>query len=109
MDPVVYFRLKQTDYNGEYEYSKIITVTNKSGKEINIYPNPFVSEVILENVEPGSVIRVKNNLGIILNEIVQENNAETLRINFEDDLPTGVYFIYITGNNKTRIYKIIKR
>ena len=109
MEPVVYFRLKQTDYNGEYEYSKIITIANKSGKEINIYPNPFVSEVVLENVEPGSVIRVKNNLGIILNEIVQENNAETLRINFEDDLPTGVYFIYITGNNQTRIYKIIKR
>ncbi len=35
-----YYRLKQLDLDGQFEYSDIESVKFKKGKEVNIYPNP---------------------------------------------------------------------
>ena len=38
---MIYYRLKQTDYNGQYEYFNPIVVSCPKGQEdIRIYPNP---------------------------------------------------------------------
>jgi hypothetical protein len=39
---LAYYRLKQTDYNGDFEYSKVISIYSQdnSEKEIRIFPNP---------------------------------------------------------------------
>lgn len=47
---VLYYRLKQTDYDGKFEYSKIITVEciEDKGVAVNLYPNPVYSELVIE-------------------------------------------------------------
>jgi hypothetical protein len=39
---LAYYRLKQTDYNGDFEYSKVISIYSQKNpeKEIRIFPNP---------------------------------------------------------------------
>lgn len=42
LEGVSYYRLKQTDFNGDFEYSKIVSVITQKATlaEIKIYPNP---------------------------------------------------------------------
>jgi hypothetical protein len=35
-----YYRLKQTDYDGKFSYSKIVAVKNEGDAAVEIYPNP---------------------------------------------------------------------
>ncbi len=37
---ITYYRLKQTDFNGEYSYSKIISIDTKKENSLSFYPNP---------------------------------------------------------------------
>ncbi|MCF8332412.1 MAG: hypothetical protein K9H84_08175, partial [Bacteroidales bacterium] len=42
-EETLYYRLKQIDYDGQYEYSKIIVVQTDNSminNKLNIYPNP---------------------------------------------------------------------
>lgn len=43
---IVYYRLKQVDFDGAYEYSDIIAVEVPLAKQIdvNVFPNPFSDE-----------------------------------------------------------------
>jgi len=45
-----YYRIKQTDFDGKYTYSKVLAVDNsESSIETNVYPNPAIgSEVTLK-------------------------------------------------------------
>ncbi len=44
-----YYRLKQTDYDGHFEYSEVVSVEiGKAIKAISIYPNPATEVVNLE-------------------------------------------------------------
>ncbi|HFA49288.1 MAG TPA: hypothetical protein ENJ95_09750 [Bacteroidetes bacterium] len=43
-----YYRLKQIDFDGGFEYSKIISVEIKKDNDINIYPNPMNGEINIE-------------------------------------------------------------
>lgn len=38
---VIYFRIKQVDYNGEFSYSNIVSVKAKSSAEVVVYPVPL--------------------------------------------------------------------
>jgi len=40
---LVYYRLKQTDFNGDFKYLGIKTVDCENSTDITIYPNPFNS------------------------------------------------------------------
>lgn len=54
---VSYYRLKQTDFNGNYKYSNIVAVNIKEVEIINIYPNPANtdSKVIINSPEDQQV------------------------------------------------------
>ncbi len=45
-ETVVYYRLKQVDVNGEFDYSKIISVSIKNPIELSIYPNPIINSTL---------------------------------------------------------------
>ncbi len=45
-----YYRLKQVDFDGRYEYSNVVNVAI-SGRELSIFPNPASDYIIIENVE----------------------------------------------------------
>jgi hypothetical protein len=62
---LVYYRLKQTDYDGAYSYSDIIVVNSLLSKELVIsYPNPaqYIFLVEMKDIEDREVL-VSNSVG----------------------------------------------
>jgi len=54
LEGVSYYRLKQTDYDGQFEYSSIVSVRNHEetiSQEINVYPNPVLKNASNVNVK----------------------------------------------------------
>lgn len=110
-----YYRLKQVDFDGKFEYSDIIKVTNSnvSFDDVNAYPNPFANELNVSfnsakntnasleitNIQ-GKVITVKNtNVQIGLNLIT---------LSELNDLSAGIYFVRLSVNGETQVMKLVK-
>ncbi len=89
LNGISYYRLKQTDYNGQTDYSNMVAVEFKNMNDFifNIYPNPNDGEVFN--------LQISNN-----------NNAEVLLVVY-DILNKEVYSkVILTNNNKKKVYAI---
>jgi len=94
---VVYYRLKQTDYNGQYEYFSPIVVNCEAmkNKKFIIYPNPTrgVLTIKLSNMEKENAdFKIYDIVGKLVLEGRMENNT----INTES-LKKGMYYVVIEG------------
>lgn len=47
---VTYYRLQSVDHNGQYSYSKTISVNRPATEGIQLYPNPVLDQVVRVNV-----------------------------------------------------------
>jgi hypothetical protein len=114
---VVYYRLKQVDFDGKYEYSKTISISERLAKEfsiLSVQPNPFNEGFELRYTSSNNSqtdIQVTDVFGktvytIILSSKVGENKF-IMPSNI--DLRDGVYFIKLVQNGENRIVKIIKQ
>lgn len=114
-----YYRLKQTDFDGKFSYSNIVSVNMNSDSfsqlEIqNITPNPFVNnfeinysaekasdvEFELINLQGKRVFKEKMNVEGGNNSYTFENG---------ENLPAGAYIAIVRCNGKTDTKKIIKK
>jgi hypothetical protein len=103
-----YYRLKQVDYNGDYDYSKVIAVRSELPKEIRIYPNP--SQALFSVVLPKDVIVGTYRLVDVSNNEVQLN---TTRVNGgmildASELKPGVYFLLLYHDAVVTTHKLVK-
>lgn len=102
-----YYRLKQTDYNGDYKYAKIIPVTyNPSFQQIALYPNPFNGEALTialsGKFNAGTLpVGVYDSKGQLIRSVVIaiESGNATYSLFFEKRLLQGIYLIKV-GNFK---------
>ena len=105
-----YYRLKQVDFDGTFEYSELIRVNttcfNGTISDIlDIYPNPVTSEneinmsVFSKTNQAAQVSILSMDGKLLLSE--QVNVAEgTNTLNFSvSELPDGAYFIRLEGND----------
>jgi hypothetical protein len=100
----IYYRLKMIDLDGKYSYSKIISIKNEPNQipNIKIYPNPAISELIIENLVESSVV-ITNLAGqTTLFNVLKKNDLQSI-INVSA-LPKGMYFLK-TGNEVKRFLK----
>ena len=110
---VSYYRLKQTDHDGEYSYSELKMVQNIKDNgdfTFNIYPNPnkgntfnleFTSFYGKEIIVVVYDLLGKKRYSTII--ITSESNENVHAISPTNGLEAGVYFIIATSNNQ--IYK----
>ncbi len=113
---IQFYRLKQVDYIGSYEYSKIIEINTdlllSSFQFYQNYPNPFNSSTIITYQIP-----VKSFINISVYDIKGEKIIELLndekeqglyKIKYENkELPSGIYFIrMITSTGYSAVIKI---
>ncbi len=100
-----YYRLKQTDFNGQFHYFNTIEVNDCNAKaEVFIFPNPSTAIFYFSGTE---------NIGII--ESVDVFNAVGERIDADYCIssiclinqPAGVYFIHFKLANKIIVKQII--
>lgn len=99
-----YYRLKQVDFDGKYEFSKVLTVkSNESSVELS--PNPFNDNLVINSnttIINAEIVDVTGRVKMF--EVV---NSNTAKLN-TSGLDNGVYFIRINNGEKVITKRIIK-
>jgi hypothetical protein len=109
---ISYYRLKQTDYNGEFSYSNIVPVKyvkNNITSELNLFPNPLNAGSTLY-IEFKDIFELK--LLVVLRDMKGREYYSKVIINVEDGkligvptvktIPDGIYLV--TASSKNQIY-----
>lgn len=93
---ITYYRLKQIDFNGTFEYSNVISI--KTNNEINykVYPNPTANNLTIEGVNK-SLIKIYNSSGADVTSLINFSGFDGSTILELGALNTGFYFINIDG------------
>jgi hypothetical protein len=115
VDGKYFYRLKQIDFNGTYEYSNVIEVDVRSLNEYALeqnFPNPFNPTTTI-----GYVLKEKSNAKLLLLNAIGEEIA--VLVNEEQDkgfhkvelkaanLPSGVYFYRLQAGVFVQTRKMI--
>ena len=108
LDKTTYYRLKQTDFNGDFEYHGIKSVNCDQLEDISIYPNPFATSFTVQLSENSSyplTIEVVDYLGrTVYSEITNTNLTEITL----EDLPRATYYIKVFDKNSQVVKRIVK-
>jgi hypothetical protein len=108
-----YYRLKQTDFDGQYTFSSIIAVKFEYNSRIKIIPNPAVDEVVLFFDSP---VRTIAQLSIsdmqgkaqIKEDFRVKMGMNSYSVDLSGILP-GVYTVLIEINDNSLIDRIVIR
>ena len=115
VDGKYFYRLKQIDFNGSYEYSNVIEIDVRGLDDYALeqnYPNPFNPATTI-----GYVLKDKSNAKLTLLNAIGEEVA--VLVNEEQDkgfhkvdfsasnLPSGVYFYRLQAGDYTSVKKMI--
>lgn len=106
-----YYRLKQVEFNGEFNYSKIKSVNKKASfsNELKVFPNPASNYITVEleiDDSKTNTAYLLNSQGLIIQNIPLSNNwNREIKIS---NLTPGVYFLQIQNEVTRYIGKFIK-
>ena len=98
-----YYRLKQMDYDGAFEFSNIISVSGEERKSIGVFPNPAHEVIQISGAKEGQYILLD-----YLGRQVKEGFFETPKINIAD-LPKGMYMLRLRSGEQWETRKILKK
>lgn len=104
---ISYYRLKQTDFDGKFEYSEISSVNVNDETNFHIFPNPANNQItILAANSEFEEITIYNSLGQNVTILTQQNfeNEGKLIIDLSK-LSSGIYYL----KSKTTAYKVYKQ
>lgn len=85
LDGVNFYRLKQIDFDGKFEYSKVIKVLNS--KSLEIFPNPATDQI--EFSSNVTKIELLAPDGKLINVNLESNKIKV------SNLSRGIYFLHI--------------
>ncbi len=104
----LFYRLKMTDLDGSFSYSKIVSVKDdaKSNDEIRIYPNPFTDKIIVSTQNYNSF---SFSLFDLQGRLMMEKNTNNQSTSFElGELRSGVYLAVIKTGGEVKTFRMIK-
>jgi hypothetical protein len=114
---ISYYRLKQVDFNGKSEYSKIVTVKNTLNTEAlrlkALYPNPAHKTATLEFLSAADEkisLTITDVLGKVVREQVLEGHSGQNKIELENlaYLHNGIYIISLSNSSQLVYHKLVK-
>lgn len=105
-----YYRLKQIDFSGQYKYSEMVAVKNKSDESMMIFfPNPSEGtfRIRFSSLVPQATIVVFNQQGTV--SFSKSFGASAmLELDLRQKLLPGTYYMQIsTGSDDWNIQKIV--
>lgn len=98
-----YYRLKQIDFNGEFEYSKLVSVSSETKtsitmdnarNEVRVYSENLLGDISIFGTD-GKMIR-KQKI---------QNNIEYVDLS---TLPSGIYYVNVLNGSELITQKVIK-
>ncbi len=103
-----YYRLKQTDFDGSFDYSDIVTVFLEEDDRPLIYPNPSNQNVFISSIESDLNQNDFIWFDVLGNRIVLNAVQRGKEIEFETtNLTSGIYFVSYESKGVKRIYKVV--
>lgn len=89
-DKIVYYRLKQVDVNGDFKYSKTITIYNTSSRNntVKVYPNPAKNTIAVDILTGIKSVNIYNLQGIL----VKQSRVNEVNIS---DCAAGIYLLEV--------------
>ncbi|MEM9992334.1 MAG: T9SS type A sorting domain-containing protein, partial [Bacteroidota bacterium] len=104
---VNYYRLKQVDFAGTYDYSEVVVVELGKQTSIKVFPSPVHDLLHIQANASISAIKVINVTGEI---VLSNNNLSDASLELEvTSLLTGTYFISVTTQQgQTDILRFVK-
>ncbi len=104
---VLYYRLKQMDLNGQFEYSRTIKLQNSLSKiEVQLSPNPWLrdtklSVTFLDDSNGQYVMELVSTTGKVVSTQVVETKVgwNTFGLTPNQKIPAGLYFVNLRPVN----------
>ncbi len=92
-----YYRLKQTDYDGQVSYSDIRTVHFDNGQQnkLSIFPNPSLNEIFIRGLKSDiSDLKIYNSMNqdVTSSTSIIDSSISNLKMDISA-LSNGIYFI----------------
>lgn len=99
-----YYRIKQIDYDGKFEYSNAVVVVNKASYKVELFPSPTVDfiNVRVAYDEPVEIRIVNSNAALVHSETFQDKTVIDLQ-----GLRPGVYYVKLQFGVNLRTHKIV--
>lgn len=103
-----YYRIKQVDFDGNFEYSQTVVVQPRLRDRIRFAPNPFSSQILIsmdpEDLIEGTAIRMYDHQGRLVFE------REVSNLNIDDPIDTshllaGMYTLQYSNGEVMRMVK----
>ena len=97
---ILYYRLKQTDFDTKFTYTQTIAIDNRREKEgVLVYPNPATELLYFQTENQDQPIFIYNTSGLLVKKL--DTVPSSLSIS---DLPTGIYLV----KTETESIRLIK-
>lgn len=100
---ISYYRLRQLDFDGQSEYSKIISINGTGKTEVRIFPNPsngFFNILGLEDTDTKAFTLI-NSFGQTV-DIQVQNDGQVDMLAY----PTGVYYLRVESSGQ--VIRLVK-
>lgn len=101
---ISFYRLKQTDVNGQFTYSDIVSVIFNGNTSTYFYPNPFTDELNISSSQSINQVKIVDVTGRVVRGFSGHFNS---KIKFDlQDITPGCYTLKVldsTGNETTSI------
>jgi len=115
---ISYYRLKQTDFNGEFDYSNVVPVkySKKQTKDkgISLFPNPASKgetvQIEFKNIyESELLVVLRNTKGeeFYSKIVVNVKDALLIGVPIERSIPSGVYLVTASSENQMYSQRLI--
>jgi hypothetical protein len=107
---VNYYRVKQVDFDGQFDYSDVVMVHSnieKADFDIIVYPNSTKDVVTIEwnKGDRNSKIYVMDINGKVIRSV--ETNANYSATVDMSNIDSGIYFIQFISNNETKTERLV--
>ncbi len=101
-----YYRIRQTDNDGKYSYSKIVLVNVTDASGFVVWPNPAVETVTIQNNQVIHRLQCYNSNGQLIFETKPASVQYTMQV---QQWPSGIYHVKITSAGKVIETRFVKQ
>jgi len=99
----VYYRLKQIDHDGQFDFSDTVVLSKVSSKDIHLFPNPTDGEINIYGIDQDCLVELYDITG----QKVLSTNSNDYKLDLSS-FDQGTYFLKIMIGEKFVVKKIIR-